>query len=540
MTNRDDSNPHLPSWLQVQSSNAPGVSNPSQAGEGTNSNEFSRQDSPAYGDTESPPSREVGQPDQSGLGSATGGAWRQREQPQRDQRRSDGGRHAQPEPHEPPRSVKNPNVWWRPEQDAPLDTSQTGSSVWGSQQRPEGKRPDAPSQHDAASQRDAQPERRAEQPQQPLLQDPQQPSQPSGGPWVGAPRPAQPQAGQPKQAEMGQHMGSSLAPGHPGPSSGSTEPREQVDLQPPTALGQDNLVNPVKAAPKKGWRKMVHSVSAGKVNPGGSRAELEEDRLLAAVRAPLRGDYRIAVMSLKGGVGKTTTTVALGGVFAKERGDRVIAIDANPDLGTLAQRAAAPGPATIRDLLNAGDTSRYPQVRAFTNQATSRLEVIGSERDPAVSEAFSELDYRRAIDILQHHYNVILTDCGTGLMHSAMSGVLDLANSLVLVTSPALDGAQSASATLDWLTMHGYDQLAANSVVVVSSSAPGKPTVDLDQLIEHFRARTRAVHVIPYDRHLAEGAVVDIDLLARPTLTAYRQLAATVAEDFGSWHRHAK
>ena len=88
--------------------------------------------------------------------------------------------------------------------------------------------------------------------------------------------------------------------------------------------------------------------------------------------------------------------------------------------------------------------------------------------------------------------------------------------------------------------MHGYDQLAANSVVVVSSSAPGKPTVDLDQLIEHFRARTRAVHVIPYDRHLAEGAVVDIDLLARPTLTAYRQLAATVAEDFGSWHRHAK
>ena len=324
--------------------------------------------------------------------------------------------------------------------------------------------------------------------------------------------------------------------GHPTQQGGSTP----VELTPPVALDQRNLVNPVKAPPKSGWRKFVHTVTGGKINPGSSRTEREEDDLLTVVRTPLRGDYRIAVMSLKGGVGKTTTTVALGGVFASERGDRVIAIDANPDLGTLAQRTAAPGPATIRDLLAAEDTSRYPQVKAFTTQADSRLEVIGSERDPAVSEAFSESDYRRAIEILQHHYNVILTDCGTGLMHSAMAGVLDLANSLVLVTSSALDGAQSASATLDWLVMHGYEQLAANSVVVLSSSVPGKPTVDINQIVEHFRSRTRAVHVIPYDRHLAEGAVVDMDRMARPTLTAYRQLAASIAEDFESWHRHGR
>lgn len=312
-----------------------------------------------------------------------------------------------------------------------------------------------------------------------------------------------------------------------------------TDLTPPTGLDQSNLVDPVKAPPKQGWRKVVHTASRGRINPGRSRAQVERDELIDAIRAPLRGDYRIAVMSLKGGVGKTTTTIALGGVFAETRGDRVIAIDANPDLGTLAQRATANSPATIRDLLLAQDTSRYPQVRAFTNQASSRLEVIGSERDPAVSEAFSELDYRKAIDILQHHYNVILTDCGTGLMHSAMAGVLDLANALVLVTSPALDGAQSAAATLDWLSLHGYDQLASNAVVVISAGAPGKPTIDMDRLTEHFAARTRAVHAIPYDRHLAEGAVVDMDRLAPDTLRAYQQLAATVAADFGSWHRHA-
>lgn len=109
----------------------------------------------------------------------------------------------------------------------------------------------------------------------------------------------------------------------------------------------------------------------------------------------MRGYYRLAVLSLKGGMGKTTT-VALGGVFSSIRHDRVIAIDANPDLGTLAQRVAAPGPATIRDLLNSEDTSKYASIRQFTTQSKFRLEVIGSERDPAVSESFSDEDYRHA------------------------------------------------------------------------------------------------------------------------------------------------
>ena len=322
-------------------------------------------------------------------------------------------------------------------------------------------------------------------------------------------------------------------------TNGRHHASSSYDLTPPPALDQSNLVNPVKGAPRRGWRKMLYSVTAGHINVGDSVKDLEKDALLEKIRRPMRGDYRIAIMSLKGGVGKTTTTVGLGGVFATVRHDRVIAIDANPDLGTLAQRVAAPGPATIRDLLAATDVSRYASVRQYTTQAESRLEVIGSERDPAISEAFSEADYRHAIDILQHHYNVILTDCGTGLMHSAMSGVLDLANTLVLVTSPALDGAQSASATLDWLNLHGYEQLAANAVVVVSAAHPGNVTIDMRQLINHFRSRTRAVHVIPFDRHLSEGAVIDLQRVNKETYRAYMELAAIVAEDFDSWHRHA-
>ena len=353
----------------------------------------------------------------------------------------------------------------------------------------------------------------------------------------------QPQAQQPQQAQaqpQPPQTAPQQAPGQWPPTQAPQDLPSGQYLAPPAALDQTILVNPVKAAPKTGWRKFVHTLTAGHVNLGDSEKVARHQNLVDLARSPLKGDYRIAVLSLKGGVGKTTTSVMLGGIFASLRGDRVIAIDANPDLGTLAQRAALPGSPTIRDLLNAEDVSRYSNIRMYTTQAESRLEVIGSDRDPEVSEAFSEEDYRHAIDILQHHYNVILTDCGTGLMHSAMAGVLDLANTLILVTSPALDGAQSASATLDWLNHHGYGQLVSNAIVVVSSAHPGNATIDVDQLMEHFKARTRAVQLIPYDRHLSEGAIIDLERLDRKTYMAYLELAGLVAQDFSNWHRHAE
>lgn len=48
----------------------------------------------------------------------------------------------------------------------------------------------------------------------------------------------------------------------------------------------------------------------------------------------------LAVVSPKGGVGKTTVSFALGNLLASELHLRVVALDANPDFGTLASLAA--------------------------------------------------------------------------------------------------------------------------------------------------------------------------------------------------------
>lgn len=298
-------------------------------------------------------------------------------------------------------------------------------------------------------------------------------------------------------------------------------------------LSSAKLLKSAKREPQSGWRRAVYVASGRSVNLGESAADVRRRELITRVNQPLRGCYKIAMLSLKGGVGKTTATTTLGSTFSSLRGDRVIAVDANPDRGTLSQKIPLETTATVRHLLrDANRITRYSDIRSYTSQGPSRLEVLASEQDPAVSEAFSESDYRRTIDLLEHFYNIVLTDCGTGLMHSAMKGVLEIADSLIIVSSGSIDGARSASATLDWLDAHGYRDLVGRSVAVINSVRPKSGKVQLERLQQHFAARCRTVCQIPFDPHLEEGAEIELERLDEDTRLALLELAASVADDF--------
>jgi MinD-like ATPase involved in chromosome partitioning or flagellar assembly len=298
-------------------------------------------------------------------------------------------------------------------------------------------------------------------------------------------------------------------------------------------VSSQQLIKKEKRPPTSGWRKSLHSLSGGAINLGESPADVRRRELIGRINQPLLGCHKIALLSLKGGVGKTTMTTTLGSTFSSLRGDRVVAVDANPDRGTLALKIPRETTATVRHLLrDAPKIKKYSDVRAYTSQSPARLEVLASEQDPSVSEAFSEDDYRRTVDLLEHFYNIVLTDCGTGLMHSAMKGVLDEADSLVLVSSGSVDGAQTSAATLDWLEAHGYRDLVAKSVCVINSVRPKSGKVDLDKLAAHFQQRCRAVVRLPFDEHLEEGAEIALDQLAPETRLALLELAAVVADDF--------
>lgn len=373
------------------------------------------------------------------------------------------------------------------------------------------------------------------------------PAPPPPGQWAPAPPPPAPpnhtpQAGAPPPPAPGVH-GQQRPPHPPAPAAPPNGPPQGFGHPQPyrmaTPIDDAEVLKRSRQAPQSGWRRTLHTATGGRINPGDSRKNRQMEELLAQIRQPIVGDFRIAVLSIKGGVGKTTTTLGLGSALAMARTDRVIAVDANPDRGTLAERVRDQSTrSTVRDLLRDPNIRRYGDVRSHTRMSTSRLEILASEQDPAIAEVFRETDYRHTIDILRHYYNIILTDCGTGIMHSAMAGVLDLAHAIVLVSSPAIDAARSASATLDWLMQHGHSGLVRDAHVVLSASRPGAAGLRLDKVYEHFEARCRSIHMVPFDPHLAEGADMDFTMLKPATVQAYIELAGAVSEKFSHLRAH--
>jgi MinD-like ATPase involved in chromosome partitioning or flagellar assembly len=353
------------------------------------------------------------------------------------------------------------------------------------------------------------------------------------------PPPAEP-AGEPPSTHAEQQPTPSTTPADEpsrglteGSSSSLAEPASERAAGTAAQLTDDTIVRRRSDPPTAGWRRAVHTVSAGMINPGAGPTERHRQGLTLRIRRQLDGPHQIAVTCIKGGVGKTTVAALLGLTLAEHRGDRVVALDADPDAGTLADRLTGEPGVTVRELLAHVDGVRaLPDVARFTSLA-GRLQVLASEQDPARSEAFNRAEYEQVCRVLRRFYNIVVTDSGTGILHSAMDGTLALTDTLVVVGALTLDSASRASKTLDWLVAHGHRDLVGNAVVVLAGDRTSKE-VDTTRLRSHFATRCRAVVDLPHDPHLATGGRIDMGALRRTTVDAVLELTALVADDFGA------
>ncbi|MFZ8757692.1 MinD/ParA family protein [Microbacterium sp. HMH0099] len=310
--------------------------------------------------------------------------------------------------------------------------------------------------------------------------------------------------------------------------------RESPDL-----LTADRLLDPRQIArpePEGLWQQLVYSLSRHRINLGDGRRARARKELDRRISSPLPGGARfVPVLSRKGGVGKTTVTALLGMALADARDDRIIAVDANPDRGTLADRVGRPNGRTVRDLVRARDeVTGYADVSSIVARDATRLDVLASDADPRVSEAFSDDDYRDVATVAAHYYSIVLTDTGTGIVHSVMGATLEQSDSLVIVAGLSVDEARLASETLTWLETNGYADRVRDAVVVLNNARPGTPLVRESELETHFRTRVRAVIRMPYDPLIATGSAISFRDLQPGTREAARELAAAVVEGLRS------
>ena len=311
-------------------------------------------------------------------------------------------------------------------------------------------------------------------------------------------------------------------------------PQAQPAVPGPAVL----FVQPPKAVPQGGFRGAMYRLTAGRVNFGPSQAQLRVAERDARISRPLTRPYSTAFLSFKGGIGKTSTTVGVGLTLAQMRGAPPIAIDANPDSGDLAERLLGEEellrihPRSITDLVR-----DIPQVRTWTDltgyiMQIDRLHVLAGEQDPAVSDSLTAEGYTRIHDLVRHFFSVILTDCGTGVTHNAMSGILAKADNVVIAAGYAVSGAKRAASTLDWLAQHGYARLAQEALVVLTDKDGVSARVQKDTVRGHLATHSRQVFVVPNDPAVADGDRINLARVHPRTREAWAEVAAAVIDGY--------
>lgn len=303
------------------------------------------------------------------------------------------------------------------------------------------------------------------------------------------------------------------------------------------ALSHVGVRSAVKMPSQRGWRHWIYLLT--RINLGLSPDELYEMDLHARIRRNARDSYQIGVFGLKGGVGKTAVTVVLGSALSRVRGDRILAIDADPDGGNLADRGGRQSAATIADLLSDKELTRYNDIRAYTSMNDANLEVLSSEEYSGARREFNDEDWKGATAIVSRYYNLVLADCGAGLFQPAACGVLSTVAGMVIVASASIDGARQAAVTMDWLRQNGYQDLLGRSCVVINHVTPGKPNIDIEDLVQQFERHVvpGRVIVLPWDKHVAAGTEIQFDLLGKAFQRKIIELAAALSDDFDRLER---
>jgi MinD-like ATPase involved in chromosome partitioning or flagellar assembly len=256
------------------------------------------------------------------------------------------------------------------------------------------------------------------------------------------------------------------------------------------------------------WRRRVKVVAGGQ-GPG-QRDQEALDR--ARVIMPLPGPRRIAVLGCTSGAGQSTIALMTGHTLAAARAVPVAALDLNPGEGSLAAHIE---PATSVTALLAGrgpepaeaEGRRSERARARSGRGRSRgrLDIIADDG----TRALGAEDYRLLAGLLAERYSLTMIDPAP----SGLTRVLSLADQLVLVTPASPEAATALAHTQQWLSAHGYDELAARAVTVVNGVSR-RSMEDVRQAESVARGRCRAIVRVPWDDLLSPGMGGAADVLA--------------------------
>jgi MinD-like ATPase involved in chromosome partitioning or flagellar assembly len=305
------------------------------------------------------------------------------------------------------------------------------------------------------------------------------------------------------------------------------EQRNRTPARPPISRSEV-FAQPVVDGGETGFAHRLRARAQSLLVSRGEREEAEVERLIRSQPGVTRPNV-VAVVSPKGGVGKTTSTFLAGNLLATHLKLRAVAVDANPDFGTLAalapdrlhnQRSLAELAADMESIGTAAELSPY------VSRLPSGLHLLGAPTDAELMAQFGPEAYGRLLAFLSMFYEVVLLDMGTGITDPLARFAIERADQIVVVTTPEYVTSQQVLGALG--------HLAHERATLVLNQARPNDAADSRAIEGHFRQQRlhRSVR-IPYDeqlRTMLDSGTYSLEALPRTTRRPIKLLGLAVAE----------
>lgn len=240
---------------------------------------------------------------------------------------------------------------------------------------------------------------------------------------------------------------------------------------------------------------------------------------VAAIQAPVTTGRRVAVVSVDGGVGRSTVTACLGLVFASLRRDVTAVVSLATAPSPLGLRLGADSVVSTSQVANTADETGDPMrfLLRFTRVAPSLVCCGASTGDQPVGP-----DQQAALSRgLSGAAAMTLFDCAAGLDVRATRQAVAESHAVLAVGTASIIGVDHLRQLLDQVA-------GSRPVVVALVSADGRQSQGAEAAIRRLERPGASIHRIGWDAHLAAGGHLHLDHLAERTRLELAALASEV------------
>jgi pilus assembly protein CpaE len=209
----------------------------------------------------------------------------------------------------------------------------------------------------------------------------------------------------------------------------------------------------------------------------------------------------LAVVSTKGGVGKSTIAINTAVHAAATSNQRVLLVDASLQLGVSASLLNLTPTITIADVASMQDRLDATMLREVTTQHESGLHVLPAPPTPAEASEIDDTCMSIVLGVAKSAYDLVIVD-SFPLLDATTLAILDRAEHVCVVTEnvvPTLTGTAAMLTTLNQL-----DVASSNRTLVLNRYQRCAGSLSASEVAEQLAEPVTAV--IKHDRRVLEAA----------------------------------